>query len=91
MTEKDIHEWFDCECHEYDHAIRFSAYFWDDGTKEFSADALFSNNRSWYQRIWIALKYVFHFGETMPTYGSWLLKTDDISRLENLLQRYKTK
>lgn len=83
-------EYFDCECHSHDHSIRFAF----DPTEEdircldIWVDAHFPNNRTLWQRIVLATKYVLKHSELDQSYGSWILKHEDEPRLKAFFREY---
>lgn len=83
-------EYFDCACFSYDHAIRFAFDPTEDDISclEIWVDAHFPNNRSLWQRIVMAAKYVLKIGPQDWTYGSWILKHEDEVRLKNFFREY---
>lgn len=83
-------EHFDCECHSYDHGIRFAFDPTETDIRclEIWVDAHFPNNHSLWQRIVMAAKYIFKKGKLDWTYGSWILKHEDEARLKNFFREY---
>src|SRR4051812_13001013 len=83
-------ETFDCECFSYDHSIRFAFDSTEEDIRhqEIWVDAHFPNNRSLWQRIVLAAKYVLKRGPQDYTYGSWILKHDDEARLMKFFHEY---
>lgn len=84
-------ETFDCECHSFDHSIRFAFDPTEDDIRfiEVWVDAHFPNNRSLWQRIVLATKYVLKIGTMDWTYGSWILKHQDEVRLKSFFREYE--
>lgn len=67
-------KWFDCECSDSDHAVRF---VWFDEDDNFDSEIYINTQMNpahrWYERLWIAVLYVFgikkrhwnHFQDTV--------------------------
>lgn len=83
-------ETFDCECHSFDHSIRFAFDPEEEDVRclEIWVDAHFPQNRSWWQRLVISAKYLFGTGTLDYSYGSWILKHEDEARLRAFLREY---
>jgi len=87
-VKKDRTEWFDCACNSYDHAIRFSLYYWNEGP-ELTVEAVFPQYLPWYKRCWVALKYIFKRNSAgISVYDTWIMKKEDAERLQSLLQAF---
>lgn len=90
ITEQYRIEIFDCECHSWDHAMRFQFDPTEDDVRclEVWVDAAFPANRSLWQRIVLAYKYITRTGSSDWTYGSWILQHKDYKRLRNFFTAY---
>ena len=84
-------EHFDCDCYSYDHAIRmtFDPTEEDIRFAEFWLDCHFPTDHTLWQRIKLAYKYITKSGSMDYTYGTWMLRPSDVTRLRNLLNEYE--
>jgi hypothetical protein len=84
-------ESFDCECFSYDHSIRFAFDPTEEDIRcqEIWVDCHFPCNRSLWQRIVLAAKYILKIGPQDYSYGSWILKHEDEARLRKFFLEYE--
>lgn len=88
-TEGITTHYFDCACNSSDHTLRFSLH------EEYKGDepSLYSEVQlrqyhPWYQRVWMAIKYVFGY---QCRYGHWdcfLFEKETAVQMRDLLNRY---
>tara|TARA_B100001059_G_C17530995_1_gene425527 strand:- start:20 stop:313 length:294 start_codon:yes stop_codon:yes gene_type:complete len=79
-------EYFDCKCNDIDHVLRFT---YDDVDKELYCEINLNSELTFCQRFIRAFKYLFKFKTKYGYYSNWILKDDDIERLEELLNKNK--
>lgn len=83
-------EYYDCVCSSADHTIRF-CYLEDDKDNEIWLEVQLAHNKTWYQRVWKSLKYIFGFECRYGHWDVWLLNPADIDRLISMLEAHRTR
>jgi hypothetical protein len=81
-------EYFSCSCHSAEHTLRFD-YDPDDG--ELYTTVYLHAYRPWYQRVWLAVKYVFGRNRRYGDFDCFTLDPRDRDRFVNMatsFQRY---
>jgi len=61
-TDNDLKVFLSCECHSPDHTIVVQVFDWGNEMPykpDFIVNVQASNYRSFYRRVWAALKYIF--------------------------------
>ena len=76
--------YFDCECSDFGHVIRFSLDH-EDGSLWLEAHMCLW--LPWYRRVWHAIRYVFGYPRLYGHYDITLLRNEDYDRLKALLDR----
>jgi hypothetical protein len=76
--------YLDCQCDCNEHVLRFVM---DPGDGELWLETYLSQYHTWYERVWIALKYVFGHQSSYGAFDCTLLKPEDYGRLASLLAR----
>ena len=81
-------EFLECECHSYEHVMRWDL---DDDSEwpDLYASIFLRNWRNIFKRIWVAIKYVLGY---KCRYGHWdcfLLRPEDIGKMRALLDQYE--
>ena len=81
-------EYFDCDCGSSEHTLRF-CYFvpFKDEPAEIHTEIFLNQYRSVWQRIRIAIKYVFGYKCRYGHWDVWTLKRNDCERLKGLLDK----
>ena len=79
-------EGYVCSCSNIGHIISVN-YFDDDPESGFTFEFSYSPYRAWYQRIWDAVKYVFHPMSSIK-FDSTILHLNDARSLHRLLGDY---
>jgi len=77
----DGSEFFECKCDSDEHTVRFVL---DKEDKEIYLSVYLNQYRWWYQRVWVAIKYVFGY---KCLYGHWdvtMFKEKDTLRLRDM-------
>lgn len=85
---KEIQELFVCECNTLDHNFIFSDIPDINESYEDSGPYLhvhLNPKYSFFERIKLALKYIFGFRSRFGDYDEIILKPDDLIKLRNLL------
>jgi len=76
-------EYFECQCTSPEHGIKFEY----DEDNEIILSYFLNQYRSWWQRVWIAVKYVFGYKCRYGHFDVTLFKNEDIPRLIKLLEK----
>ena len=77
-------EFFECACGGDEHTLRFIV---DTKDKELYASVYLNNYRSIWQRVWVAVKYVFGYKCKYGHWDNWILNPEDAVRLKQMLER----
>ncbi len=80
------HEFFVCDCHSPEHTLRFNLND-DPDDPQIYTSVFLSQYRSWYARVWIAIKYVFGYKCRYGHFDCFLMKPEDVPRFKRLLDR----
>jgi len=72
---------FTCQCFSLDHIFEFT---YDPNDNWLSLQVMMNDQKSWYKRIWVAVKYVF--GNRFLLTDT-MIKTEDHERLRDLFQK----
>ena len=86
VDNRDRKEIFACECHSNEHMVVAGIHSWDDCDSDFYLQVTADVNRSWYQRIWPAVKYLF--GQPTLSWHDVLLSPADVKRLQSVINDY---
>lgn len=83
-------EYMSCECMSPEHTLRFTFILDEDPRHSQVITEVYLNNyRRWYQRLWVAIKYVFGY---QSKYGAWdncIMKRPDVVKLRGLLEEFE--
>ena len=80
-------EYFECDCHDNEHLLRFSIWY-DEDVPECEIYAhFFLNTHGFFKRIWIALKYVFGYKCRYGHWNEWIISRDDTEKLRNFCDK----
>jgi len=78
-------EFFECECSSDEHTLKFT---FNTEEKEIYTLVYLHQYHKFWERIWIAIKYVFGY---KCKYGHWdcfVMKYKDVDRMKQLLEEY---
>jgi len=85
-------EYFDCICSSAEHTLRFCYFkpnkeskFRDDA--ELYAEVHLNQYRSFWTRVWVAIKYVFGYECQYGHWDVWTLDRKDCERLRDLVDK----
>lgn len=78
-------KYFECACFSDEHLLKFHL---DDEDNTLTASIFLNQWRSWYGRIWIAIKYLFGYKSKYGDWDCWLLRKEDAERLKGMLIDY---
>ena len=73
-----------CSCYSTEHTLRWS---YDTSEKEFYTEVFLNQYRSFFKRVWIAVKYVFGY---KCRYGHWdctLLNENEAIKLRDFIDK----
>ena len=72
-------EFFQCDCHSMNHVIVVMR-----GEDGLVITVQMNQWRSWYRRVWLAIKYVFNYAHD-DHWDAWILKPEDVDRFKTQL------
>lgn len=75
--------YFECQCGGDEHMLKFVV---DD--EDFYLNVFLNQYRSFFHRLWIAVKYVFGYKCKYGHWDSWMLRPEDVQRLKDLLDKH---
>lgn len=76
--------YFDCQCGDFNHVIRFLV---DDHDGDVWVEVNLNSWNPWHKRLWDAVLYVFGVSSRGSHYDTTMLEPRDIQRLRELLDR----
>lgn len=79
-------EYFECQCHSDEHAVRFMLDA-DDDPATLYLGVYMDNRRGLWRRAWLALKYTFGYQCQYGAFGNWILRPEDAGRLRALIDK----
>ena len=90
--------WFECYCYDDEHTVRFTLNkgYYEDGTYKSENEfpelymSTFLSTGGFFTRLWLGIKYVFGYRGKYGYFGNWTLVTEDVNKLEDMIQDYKT-
>ncbi len=71
----------ECKCESFDHLIRFDL----DEEGELWLDVALNRYRPWYERVWLAVNYIFGYDSHGGHYDVTLLDPKDYDKIRKLL------
>lgn len=78
------HRYFDCQCSDFNHVIRFVL---DEKDGEAWLEVNINPYLPWYKRVWEAVRYVFGKRPAYGHYDTVMLREEDYHQLHDLLDR----
>lgn len=88
MDKHVSHELFVCDCADISHQIVLTTWNFGDGSPTLDLTVKLNIYRPWYQRIFIAIKYLFKF-HTEYQFDTVLLNSSNIDRIQKSLEKFK--
>ena len=87
-------EFFECGCYSPEHTLKFTldpdtGYIKNHKWPELYTSVFLNPYRNWYQRIWVAIKYVFGYKCKFGHWDTFIMRNEDIERLQTLLKKYQ--
>jgi len=77
-------EFFECACHSPEHVLKFDVCLEDN---EIYSSVFLNDYRRWYERLWVAIKYLFGY---KCQYGHWdcfLMLPEDAKRMAAMCEK----
>jgi len=83
-------EYFECSCGANEHTIRFTLDLDLNGYDEpMLYTSVFLDDKPFFSRIWIAIKYIFGYKCRYGHFGNWSMRENDVVKLEELLHGFQ--
>lgn len=82
-------EFFECVCGADEHTLRFKLDAYDPKDVELYTSVFLNHYRSFFKRLWVAIKYLFGYKCRDGHWDCTMLKLEDADRLIKLLEEYK--
>lgn len=91
MKDKDYTEYFDCECACSEHVLRFiyMGAYKDIEPPQLYLDLFLYHYHNFFQRIWIAIKYIFGYKCKYGHFDNWIIDVKDAQRFRDMVNRYE--
>lgn len=84
-------EFFECMCGSDEHTLRFTLNF---DVNDYSGDypciytSIFLREKVWWERIWVAVKYVFGYKCIYGHWDNWEMLPKDVHRLKAMCEKF---
>jgi hypothetical protein len=91
MPNRDIHEFFDCDCNDPSHLLRVDLYEWDTKHPD-DIQLCISTQLNQYLPFWkrISMAFKYALGKSAGEwYTTTLVKTEDVDRLKNIIRDFE--
>jgi hypothetical protein len=72
----------ECDCSSFDHSVRFNI---DNELGHVYMDVPLKQWRPFYQRVWLAIKYIFGYTAKYGHYDTVILKQRDYDKIREIL------
>jgi hypothetical protein len=84
-------EHFECQCSSDEHTLKFTLDELSGDIEELEIwTSVFLNQyRSFWSRLWVAIKYLFGFKSRYGHWDCFIMRGQDVDRLMALLKKYK--
>ncbi len=83
-------EFFECQCRSDEHTLKFILEQYSDDSNDLEIyTSVFLYEGSWWQRLWIAVKYVFGYKCRYGHWDNFIMRHEDVDRMLKLCQQYK--
>lgn len=76
--------YLDCQCECLEHVIRLQ---YDPENGDINLDVHLTMHEKWYQRVWLAIRYVFGFRSKFGEYDCTMLKVTDYVAVRKMMRR----
>ena len=86
MSKYVTHELFVCDCDDISHQFILNTWDFGDGSPSLEANIKLNIYRPWYQRILIAIKYIFKFNSENQFDN--IILTKDVNKLQKALENF---
>jgi len=72
----------ECDCLSFDHSVRFNI---DKELGHIYIDVPLNQWRPFYQRVWLAIKYIFRSTNRYGHYDTVMIKSEDYGKIRDIL------
>jgi len=84
-------EHFECVCSSDEHTLKFTL---DETTGDIEDLEIWTSvfldaYQPWWKRIWIAVKYVFGYTSRYGHFDCFIMRPEDVNRMQQLLHKFK--
>lgn len=79
---------FECDCGSDEHILRFTLDTHDEHV--IYAHVFLNQHRNIFERIWIAIKYIFGYKCKYGHWDEWILREEDALRLKAMVEDFLT-
>lgn len=74
---------FECQCESDEHTLRFTL------DKEYPEPEIYvsiflDQYHTWYERVWVAIKYIFGYKCKYGHFNTWSMKPEDATKLRDM-------
>lgn len=83
----DGNHYIECECNSDEHVLR---YTFDLEDKIIYTSVFLRHWRPWYQRVWIAIKYIFGYKCKYGHFDCTSMGPDEVEQLRRVIQTFQT-
>lgn len=87
MSKYVNHELFVCDCEDVSHQVVLNTWDFKDGSPMLDLTVKLNIFRPWYERIFIAIKYIFKFN-TQNQFDTMILNNENITRFQKSLNEF---
>lgn len=75
---------FICKCESLEHQV---AFYYDEENNEIHIEPHLNTNRTFFQRIILAFKYIFGYKTVFGAWDDMMLKDEDVLKLYNIIKK----
>ena len=76
---------FECKCGTDEHTLRFTL---DKKDREIYTSIFLNNYRNIFQRLFVAIKYIFGYKCEYGHWDCWIMRDEDIQELSKMLKDF---
>jgi hypothetical protein len=92
MNFKIKNHYVECECHSVEHVVRYTFYpddaLYDPADRLVYVTMFLNQYRSFWKRIWVAIKYVFGYKCKYGHFDCTMVNVDEATNLRNFLNEF---
>ena len=78
--------YFECACYSDEHTLKF---VYDKKEQEIYTSVFLYDYHRWYQRLWIAIKYLFGYKCKYGHWDTFLMRPEDLDRFIDMFSTMK--